>query len=303
MIGATGARQRLLVTGGSGFVGTAILHAALRSNYEVGAIARSGACVAPCLGTSMEESSLIEVLRDFRPDIVIHAVGMASVALTEADPEGSHAANVGSFAALTRAVARADIRPRVVLMSSAAVYGNPARLPVPETAPSTPISRYGRQKVACEQLASELSASSGVPTTSVRIFSLFGASQRRLLVHELFAKAQQQRAISLTGTGAETRDYLSVDGFADRMMNLLAHNLPDSGAINVASGLATSAIELAGLVQDLLGISEPITCEGKSSPHDPAHWQADISLYHRLTADEAIFDLRAALAETFRAWS
>jgi len=291
------------VTGGSGFVGTAILRAALRSNFEVSAIARSGVCIAPCLGTSMEEPGLIEVLRSFRPDIVIHAVGMASVALAEADPEASHAANVGSFAALTRAVSQADIRPRVVLMSSAAVYGNPAQLPVPETAPSAPISRYGRQKLECEQLASELSASFGVPTTSVRIFSLFGASQKRLLVHELFAKAQRLGIISLTGTGDETRDYLSVDGFADRMMNLLAGNLPDSGAINVASGLATSTIELARVVRDLLDVREPITCEGKSSPHDPAHWQADISLYRRLTADEAIFDLRAALAETFRAWS
>lgn len=303
MIHGGGTRRRLLVTGGSGFVGTAILHAALRSNFEVGAVARSGACVAPCLGTSMEESSLIEVLRNFRPDIVIHAVGMASVALAEADPEGSHAANVGSFSALTRAVSRADIRPRVVLMSSAAVYGSPTRLPVPETAPSAPISRYGRQKVECEQLASDLSVSFGVPTTSVRIFSLFGASQKRLLVHELFAKAQRQRAISLTGTGAETRDYLSVDGFADRMMSLLTHSLPGSGAINVASGLATSTIELARLARDLLDVREPITCEGKSSPHDPVHWQADISLYRQLTADEAIFDLRAALAETFRAWS
>src|SRR5689334_24629851 len=98
---------------------------------------------------------LVNVIREFGPDVVVNASGTASVGASVEDPLHDFQGSVQTCADVLEAVRRSGSRPLVVIPSSAAVYGNPASLPISEDAELRPISPYGFHKAACELLARE----------------------------------------------------------------------------------------------------------------------------------------------------
>ena len=210
-----------------------------------------------------------------------------------------------TFLNVLDSVRRSGTSPVVFMISSAAVYGNPAELPVSEGAAMAPISPYGHHKVLCESVGREYAQCYGVTSVICRVFSVFGPLQRRLLVWELYKQfAGPDRFVELQGTGRETRDFLHVDDLADAILRL-APVAPrhESTAVNVASGVETAAAALAEELKRLTHSEKEIVCRGVSRPGDPCRWCADASRLESLVSDWQPKPLAAALTSTLSRWS
>ncbi len=157
--------MKVLVSGGSGFIGSAIVRAALNRGWQVGAVAGRG---GPKGAVPQVEWRSLESWRTASPkfDVLIHAAALRH--RHGIDPAEYERANV----ALTREVLELarERAGRFVEISSIAVYGWPKELPIDETFPSAPVNRYGASKVACEQLV----RASGLPFTIVQPSITYG---------------------------------------------------------------------------------------------------------------------------------
>jgi nucleoside-diphosphate-sugar epimerase len=221
-----------------------------------------------------------------------------------ADPVGDFRATAVTLTNVLDGVRRSGREPLVVFPSSAAVYGNPASLPVTEDAPCIPISPYGFHKAACELLAQEYSQCFGLSTVVCRIFSLFGSRQRRLLAWEIFAQlAGKADALELQGTGTETRDFLHMDDLS-RAILMLTAVVPRRACtiLNAASGRETPILELAETMRAMVAPEKKISCRGIARPGDPHRWCADIRQLQSLIPEWQPQGMAAGLESTIRDW-
>lgn len=300
----------MLVTGSRGFVGGGLGRLAAASGHAVLGVGRT-AMPAPAwpgeyVQTDVATADLAPVLRRFAPDVVAHAAGSASVGGSLAAPLDDFRAQLPPWANLLDGVRRSGGSPIVLFLSSAAVYGNPSALPVPESAPRAPISPYGYHKACCEDLGREYAACFGLGIVVARLFSVFGPAQRRLLAWEIYQQlVGPEDAVWLEGTGAETRDYLHIDDATAALLAILEGCSGLRGAclvVNVASGEETRVLDLAGHLKDLLASGKPVRCRGSAKPGDPARWWADISLLRSLARGWRPRPLRERMAECIAAW-
>jgi UDP-glucose 4-epimerase len=258
--------------------------------------------------TDTSANDLSEIIRDFVPDVVLHAAGTASVSSSLAEPLTDFRGAALLTASVLEAIRLADLKPLVVIPSSAAVYGNPASLPVSESAPIQPISPYGFHKAICELLAREYVENFGLNIIACRLFSVFGPLQHRLLVWELFQRLAGTETVAwLEGTGAESRDFLHIDDAAAALFQLL-DSIPNhrmSGhfdVVNVASGKETSVTDLAEHMRDLIAPAKKISCRGASRLGDPVRWCADISRLRALVPSWEPRPFTEGLADCLGVW-
>jgi UDP-glucose 4-epimerase len=301
--------MRLLITGAHGFLGGSIAGLAHGLGHEVVGVARSPQGGAPFRIVRAEgERALTELCDTFAPEAIVHAAGTASVSASLAAPRDDFAGSVLTWVDLLEAVRRSNRRPVILLPSSAAVYGDPARLPVPEGTPPRPISPYGFHKLAAELIAEEYACCFGLDVVVARLFSVFGPAQRRLLVWELFEQLTGSAdQVSIQGTGRETRDFLHVDDVGLAALHILSARLgaaPEGRAeiLNVASGDEISVLELAQMVRAMVGSSKAIACRGVERPGDPRRWCADVTRLNALLSPWKPRSARAMLPECIAAW-
>lgn len=313
--------MRIFVTGSNGFVGGAFGRAAASAGHTVVGCARASQPARNWLGAYVQADAatadLAPTLRDFAPDALLHAAGTASVRASLDAPLEDLRASVVTFANVLDSVRRSGSSPLVLFPSSAAVYGEPATLPVSEDTHARPLSPYGFHKAACELIAREYAECFGARIVVCRLFSLFGAEQRRLLVWELYKQfASRDATVWLEGTGEETRDYLHIADAARALLRLAETRLDEARStetsrddargvcltVNVASGEATTALELARQIGNLVAPSKEIHARGISRPGDPRAWRADITRLRRLVPDFQPAPLTDALARCVAEW-
>ncbi len=283
--------MKLLVTGCQGFVGRSVSEYALRKGQQVMGVARSeiGALTvgleSKCI--ALDSPAFVELLNRYRPDVVLHAAGSASVGFSFQQPREDFLMAVETWGAVLDAVRRSHGNPVVVFPSSAAVYGNPDRLPVSEQARLQPISPYGFHKVICEQLAQEYCRCFGLNVVVTRLFSTVGVYQQRLLVWELFRQALDEAPyLTLQGTGDETRDFLLVDDIVEYILGISAHQPEGFSVVNMGSGVETSVRSIAEYVLAAVGCERQILSLNKHLPGDPKSWRAEVSLLRQLVPHE-----------------
>jgi UDP-glucose 4-epimerase len=166
---------------------------------------------------------------------------------------------------------------RFVLLSSAAVYGNPAALPVSEEDSIQPLSPYGYHKRQCELLCEEFSRIYGLKTASVRIFSAYGPGLRRQVVWDICQKILGTRELKLHGTGSESRDFIHAADVARALSTIVEHADCEGEIYNLASGREVTIAELAGLLLEQLDGAITPAFDGKVRAGDPCNWRADVS--------------------------
>ena len=211
------------------------------------------------------------------PQACIHCAGRASVPLSIIDPASDYADSTILTFEILNALRVAAPECRFIMLSSAAVYGNPSTIPVSEDQSPSPLSPYGFHKWQCEILCREFSKVYGLPCLSTRIFSAYGAGLRRQVVWDICQKALNSKHFYLQGTGRESRDFIHAADVA-RALEILAKMAPFQGeTYNLATGREVPIEELSGLIVEHLGVGSQPEFDGEVPVGTPRRWCADIS--------------------------
>lgn len=241
------------------------------------------------------------LLRETQPTALVHCAGRASVALSIEDPAADFRANTVLTFELLDLLRRETPQCKFLLLSSAAVYGNPETLPIAEDHRVAPLSPYGYHKHQAELLVQEFARMYGVRALAVRIFSAYGPGLRRQVVWDICERLLTTGTLHLSGTGTESRDFIHPADVASGL-ELLARRAPAEGEVyNLASGRETSVAELAGLVASALAVPVSPTFSGSARPGDPRNWRADITKLRALGFNPAL-SLEDGLAQC-AAWA
>lgn len=233
--------MRALITGIDGFVGRYLASKLATHGYEV-------------FGTTIEEDhdnvrhmeltdpeSVLRVLADVHPDCIFHLAGFTSVKDSWAQPEEALRINRDGTQLLYQALQKLKLSPRVVITSSAEVYGIPQSLPILETHPTAPINPYAESKLAQEQITKEFS---DIPTIIARSFPHIGPGQSPTFVTSDFARQiiQVERGLAKVvhaGNLEAERDFTDVRDVVVAYRLLMERGQPNT-IYNVCSGVSYS---------------------------------------------------------------
>jgi UDP-glucose 4-epimerase len=221
------------------------------------------------------------------PSKVFHLAGGSSVGLSIQLPFEDFSRTAASTARLLEWLRGAAPDCRLIVASSAAVYGAQHLGPIPETAALAPMSPYGEHKLMMEQLCRSYAISFGLRSTVVRLFSVYGPHLRKQLLWDICSRLQQnEQTLVLGGTGAETRDWTDVRD----VVRLLATigELPQQEmfqVINGGSGRGTSVAEVANMLVTNWTRDVPVRYSGAARAGDPFSLLADDAGLRRLPFD------------------
>lgn len=275
--------KSVLVTGVAGFIGRYVARLFSEQGWSVIGIDNSPPENAP-LGNlkvyhrlQLPNENLNYLLKENPPQVCIHCAGRASVGLSVSEPSADFHANTVLTFELLNALRTHTPNCRFIFLSSAAVYGNPERLPITEKQSTVPLSPYGFHKLQCEQLCLEFTKVYGLSTTSVRIFSAYGPGLRRQVIWDICWKAIAQKNLTLQGTGRESRDFIHALDIAKALM-VIATSAPMEGEVyNLASSREVEILELANIILNALEYDGAPHFDGVVPVGNPLNWQADIS--------------------------
>lgn len=286
--------SRLLVTGVQGFLGRYIARHFTEKGWSVVGVDNAPAENAPLsdlshyYGLKLPDSRFGDVVKKHNPDLCVHCAGTASVGLSMTDPERDFYGSTALTFDVLNTLRIHALQCRFILLSSAAVYGNPRSLPIDESYLPGPISPYGFHKWQCEQLCREFAIVYGLPTASVRIFSAYGPGLRRQVLWDICRNALLRSSLMLQGKGTESRDFIHAIDVA-RAVEIVAGRSPMKGEVyNLASGRETSIEALARMALRELGMQFQPQFNGIVPPGTPTNWCADISELRRLGFDISI---------------
>lgn len=272
--------ERALVLGGAGFLGSWLVEHLDAEGIEPFVVdqAATDASSSNAVHGDVRAVDLRSLLLDHRIDAIFHFATAAYVPPSVDNPLADLEQNVATTIAVLEAARRSELRPMVVLASSAAVYGEGVRLPIDEEHPLEPVSPYGVSKLAAERYLRLYHRLYGLPSVAVRMFSLYGPRQRKQVVYDLLMRAHQgESPLAVVGRPEVSRDLVFV-GDAARAMLTLARAAPGAAeAYNLASGQATTIGELATAIVEVMGLDTSLAFSGQVRPGDPLMWLGDPS--------------------------
>lgn len=212
------------------------------------------------------------------PDIVYHLAGGSSVGASLANPREDFSRTVNTTMELLEWLRLNAPMTRLIVVSSAAVYGAGHSNNISEDQACVPFSPYGYHKLMMEQLCQSYAVSYGTLVVVTRLFSVYGSLLQKQLLWDLCTKlASGASTIELGGTGEELRDWAEVRDVA-RALSLVSECASDvAPIINIGTGRATSVHKVASLVIDAWPKEANILFSGKSRVGDPFSLVADDS--------------------------
>ena len=293
--------EAVLVTGGAGFVGSHVCKALAADGYfpivydNLSHGHRWAIQWGPLeVGELADTERLSAVMAKYTPVAVLHFASSIEAGESVRDPGAFYENNVSNTVALLRTMNRKGL-DRIVLSSSAAVYGDPQTLPMPEEHPQSPVSPYGATKAMCERILADFAVAHGMKSVALRYFNAAGADpdgelgeahhpETHLIPIVLDAAAGLRPDIAVFGTDYDTpdgtcvRDYIHVADLADAHCRALRRTAQSSGAeaYNLGTGRGYSVREVVSTAERVTGRSIPARTEARR-PGDPASLVADPS--------------------------
>jgi len=319
-------KPRILVTGGAGYIGSHTVLELLDAGYDVVVadnLSRGHAeLVDPArlrVVDMLDTDGLAGVLSERPCQAVIHFAALIAVGESMKIPETYFLNNTAGSLSLLTAMLRTGVR-NIVFSSTAAVYGMPKRVPIPETDPYEPVSAYGESKVMVEKLLRWFDEIHGVRSACLRYFNAAGADPKGRtgeehepethLIPLLFRAIQTGQPLTLFGEDYPTpdgtciRDYIHVTDLARAhiaAVEALAAGAPSSH-YNVGTGRGFSVKEVLQAVERVTGSKVPHRI-GPRRDGDPPELVADSSRLRSVLGWKPEYSSLDTIIETAWSWA
>lgn len=317
----------ILVTGGAGYIGSHMVHELLDAgervvvldNLSTGRRQAVPAGVPLIVGDTGDEALLASLMRTWRPEAIIHFAASIVVPDSVRDPLGYYRNNTANSRALLAAAVDAKVR-HFIFSSTAAVYGNPAQVPVDEDAPTQPLSPYGTSKLMTEMMLRDAAAAHGLGYVILRYFNVAGADPKGRAGQSTpgathLVKVAVQAALGLrphlevygtdypTRDGTCVRDYIHVTDLVRAHSAALAHLRAGGGnaTLNCGYGRGYSVLEVVEAVKRIAKKDFPVRLSARR-PGDPAMIVADAGRIRRLLGWKPMLDELDAIVAHALAW-
>ena len=270
--------MKVLVTGGAGYIGSHAVKELLKKGFEVVVFdnfstGRKELLVGGELieGDLMDKDSIEDALKRGNFGAVLHFASLIQVGESYADPQKYYTHNLLSSLNLLDAMLKAKVKA-FIFSSSAAVYGVPLQVPIPENHPLNPVNPYGQTKVFVEKILEDYNRAYGLKFISLRYFNAAGADPDGLLgeMHEpethlipnlLLYLLGEKKGFDLFGTdfptedGTTVRDYIHVTDLARAHVLALQRLLESSRSefINLGTNTGYSVLEIINKTEAITG--------------------------------------------------
>ena len=309
---------RALVTGGAGFIGSHVADLFIDEGYDVEIVDdlstgnRSNVPEKSALHEiSVASSAIRGVILGGSFDVVVHLAAQIDVRKSVADPVFDATTNIIGTLNILDAIRESGRRTRVAFTSTGgAIYGDFNTPPNVETFPKDPESPYAISKLAAEYYLAYYGRIHGLEHVSLRFGNVYGPRQdphgEAGVVAIFCTRILQGKPLTIFGDGLQTRDYVYVGDVARAVFLGATRDLPsaarvDARAFNVGTGIGTSVIDLAKLLQEAAG-SAVDTVFAPRRPGEQQESFLDASKARTLLGWEPAVTLSEGLAKTF-AWS
>jgi UDP-glucose 4-epimerase len=285
--------MRLLVTGGAGYIGSVVAAQLVAAGHEVTVLddLSTGHPDAVPAGAAFIKGTLrdcaAEVLAD-GIEAVLHFAAKSLVGESVAEPARYWSANLGGTIALLEAMREIGVRT-IVFSSTAAVYGEPERVPITETDPARPANPYGASKLAVDTTLSEFARLYGFGATSLRYFNVAGAHRspdgawfgerhnpETHLIPNVLASVLTGGRMQVFGDDYPTpdgtciRDYIHVTDLGDAHLRALAAARPGQHRVyNLGNGTGYSVRQVIDTCAEVTGTEIGVDVSARR-PGDPA---------------------------------
>jgi UDP-glucose 4-epimerase len=293
-------RPRAVVTGASGFIGSALVRYLRAAGWDVLAVDRKPFADPdqPSRLADVAQQGALTGLLDERT-VIFHMAASADVAASVANPRHDFDNTFRGVFEVLEAARHAG--SRVVFPSTASIFDASNTLPLSERAFPRPTSPYAAGKLGGEAYCHAYHRSYGVDVRIARLFSVYGIGMFRFAIHDIVRKIQQNHdELALLGDGTQVRDYLFIDD-AVRGLAMVGFDGVAGEEYNVASGKPVRLLDLARTIAEIMGYPNiRVHPTGTSFPGDTPRWYADISKVRRLGFEPSV-DLRTGLERTI-AW-
>ena len=258
--------MRVAVTGGAGFIGGNVCRALGEEAWvdEVVALDDLSTGYAENLndakatlieGSILDPAAIDKALSG--ADSVVHLAARPSVPRSIADPVATHEVNATGTVNVLEGVRRHSIQ-HVIIASSSSVYGDVATLPKHEGLATAPLSPYAATKLATEVYGLAWGNSFGIPVLAFRFFNVFGPLQPAghayaAVIPAFVDAALSGRPLPIFGDGKQTRDFTYVGTVSAVLSEAVRRRVASPTPVNLAYGTRTSLLELASLLEGVLG--------------------------------------------------
>jgi UDP-glucose 4-epimerase len=299
--------SRALVTGGAGFIGSHIAQRLVESGHEVVVLDNFFSGFRRNLAGIADRVRLVEGdVRNLATveqcaagcDVIFHEAAIVSVPLSVERPQESHDVNIQGTLNVLQAARKARTR-RVVLASSAAIYGEEPTLPKVETMRPEPMSPYGVEKITGEYYLATWSKLFAVETVALRYFNVFGPRQDpgsaySGVISIFVDRILGGRPITFYGDGSQCRDFVYVDNVVDANILAATREGISGRSYNVACGKRTTLVELATLIERAAGrtvdrsFSDPRAGDIKESVADIARARTELGYAPVVDVEEGL---------------
>ena len=279
----------VLVTGGAGYIGSHTVHALVDAgesvvvldNLSTGFATALPKHMLPIVGDVGDQELVGSLIKNYGVGAIIHFAGSTSVTESMRDPLGYYANNTANSRALIEAAVKGGVR-HFIFSSTAAVYGNPARVPVAEDDPTVPASPYGWSKLMTEVMLRDAGSAHDLRHVALRYFNVAGADPQmrtglstpgatHLMKVAVEAALGRRERIDVYGTDYPTpdgtciRDFIHVSDLARAHLAALAY-LRQGGAsatLNCGYGRGYSVREVLDAVRRVAGHSFTVNFAGR----------------------------------------
>jgi UDP-glucose 4-epimerase len=286
--------MQILVTGGAGFLGRALVERLINLGHGVRVIddlsaggdpARLPAEASFSRGDVNDLPRLWTLLQGV--ECVYHLAARVSVPESMRYPREYNAVNVGGTVSVLEAMRDVGVR-RLVFVSSGAIYGGQTQQPLGETLSPNPLSPYAVSKLAAERYVRTIGQLWGFETVCLRVFNAYGPGQQLPATHPpvipyFFHQTLGGGSLVIHGSGKQTRDFVYIDDVIDALAAGVSAPHVDQRVINIGSGTETSVNELVRLIGDVTGY-EPHPLHVGIQSEGVSRMCADLTLARELLA-------------------